>query len=256
MGITSTGCNLSKCQGIDKREYPLHFPADRRSQLRGKKGFVMHTTTATGSGTDRTSSIGVKQLVCYFICFGAYCLLVYFMGAVLGKDHAWTSLFLLYISFANIFVPLPTNPMIILLGRTHDPIMIAALGAVGTMVANLSEYHILAYISARKFADRIKKRKFYMKFQEWYYQYPFLLLVLTNFLPLPVDPVRWLSISSGYSRSSFALATIVGRAPRYYLLALLGEKYQVPNWILLLLVVIPATYSIVKFLLKKLRPRI
>ena len=203
--------------------------------------------------TTRNSSIGHKQLIIYFILFGAFCLALYILSRTQGEGYSWSSLFLLYMSFANTFVPLPTNPLIIMLGRTHDPLLVGVLGAVGTAIANLTEYNVIAYISASKYADRVKKRKFYLKFQEWYWHHPFLLLMLTNFLPLPVDPVRWLSISSGYSRYCFAAATLAGRAPRYYLLALLGERYHVPNWILLLLIIIPAGYSIAKFLIKRTR---
>jgi membrane protein YqaA with SNARE-associated domain len=217
---------------------------------RGDISFMLNQMSNNGTA-EREASIGLRQLLIYVMAFGSYCLTLYVVGRTSEGGVTWSSLFLLYMSFANTFVPLPTNPVIIGLGRTYDPLLVGILGALGTAVANLSEYHVIAYLSARKFADKLKKRKIYLKMQEWYWQYPFLLLVLTNFLPIPVDPVRWLSIASGYSRLNFALATFVGRTPRYYLLALLGERYQVPNWILLLLIIIPALYTITKFALRK-----
>jgi membrane protein YqaA with SNARE-associated domain len=203
----------------------------------------------------RVESRSLKHLAIYFCGFVVFCLILYLIGRVSGEGSKWWSLFLLYMSFANTFVPLPTNPVIIGLGRTYEPLLVGLLGAIGTSVANLNEYHVISYISSKKFADRVKKRRMYLKFQEWYWKYPFSLLTLTNFLPIPVDPVRWMSISSGYSRFSYAAATFAGRAPRYYLLALLGEAYQFSNRFLILLVIIPAAYSVIRFLIRKIKAK-
>lgn len=212
----------------------------------------MKSMAAREQSEGRSSSVGLKELFVYFAFFGIFCLMLFAVGTYWEGTYHWTGLFLLYMSFPNTFIPLPTNPVIIGLGRMYEPVLVGILGAAGTSIANVNEYQIVSYLSERKFADRIKKRRLYLKFREWYWQFPFAILTLTNFLPIPVDPVRWLSISSGYGRFPYAVATFVGRAPRYYLLALIGEKYQVSNTILILLVAIPAVYSAVRFLVRKL----
>jgi membrane protein YqaA with SNARE-associated domain len=195
---------------------------------------------------------GRKTLVAHFLLFGAFCLFLYLLSRNSGDPLRWSSLYLLYMSFPCTFVPLPVNPVVIGMGRTYSPLLVALLGALGTSVANLNEYQVLGAVSGSRFARKIKEGRVYTRMVEWYRKHPFLLLAATNFLPIPVDPVRWLSISSGYARPAYAAASFVGRAPRYYLLALLGDRYKVSNEILLVLVAVPVVYSGARFLVRRL----
>jgi hypothetical protein len=49
----------------------------------------------------------------------------------------------------------------------------------------------------------------------------------------------------------FMIATVVGRAPRWYLYALFGGTVSVPPWILIAVMVVPAAIVIVGRLLRK-----
>jgi uncharacterized membrane protein YdjX (TVP38/TMEM64 family) len=158
---------------------------------------------------------------------------------------------LLYTSLANTFVPLPVNPFIILLGKTHEPLFVALIAALGTMIANLNEYFFLGYLSGRRTAGRIKATKFYERIESGYRKNPFTLLVFTNLLPIPIDPVRWLSISSGYPVHRYAAATFLGRLPRYFLLAQLGETFQLSNRVLILIVVVPVLWTAIAWLKRR-----
>ena len=213
----------------------------------------MQNSLTAENGFLRRAPVTLKHLLGYLSLFVLYCAILYLYNRLSGKSSGWAGYYLLYMSFPNTFIPLPTNPVIIGLGRTYSPLFIGFLGAIGTTVANVNEYHLIGYFSSRRFADRIKRKKLYRSFDEWYWKNPFLFLALTNFLPIPVDPVRWFSISSGYNRSSYVAATFTGRAPRYYLLALLGEKFQPSNTILLVILIIPAAYVGTRYLIKKIK---
>jgi uncharacterized membrane protein YdjX (TVP38/TMEM64 family) len=204
-----------------------------------------------GKAGRAASAVDLRRLFAYLGFFIAYCVLLLLAGRFIPPGHAWMSRHLLYMSLANTLLPLPVNPLIIWLGKTHAPLLVALLGALGTTIANLNEYYLVGYLSGRKFADRIKKKKFYARVESWYWRHPFALLVLTNLLPIPVDPVRWLSISSGYGRLPYATASFVGRLPRYFIFAFLGKAYQVPNWLLVLLVIIPALWTGISYLRKR-----
>lgn len=210
----------------------------------------MSTRPEGTTGLERTS-IDLRRLLTYLGFFSAYCGLLLVAGTLVPPVHRWMSRHLLYMSLANTFLPLPTNPVIIWLGKSHAPFSVALIGALGTSLANLNEYYLIGYLSGRRFAGRIRERKIYERLERWYQRHPFSLLLFMNLLPVPVDPVRWLSISSGYGKLPYTSATFLGRLPRYFLLAFLGEAYQVPNWVLILIVVIPALWTGVSYVRRR-----
>ena len=64
---------------------------------------------------------------------------------------------------------------------------------------------------------------------KWFERAPFLTLAMASFVPIPIDIVRILAASTGYSRVKYTLATFAGRFPRYLLLAWLGYEMKLSN---------------------------
>jgi ribonucleoside-triphosphate reductase len=52
--------------------------------------------------------------------------------------------------------------------------------------------------------------------------------------PVPFYPIRILSVSSGYPLWKYTTSVVLGRIPRYFILALFGDLLNIPNWIILL----------------------
>ncbi len=77
--------------------------------------------------------------------------------------------------------------------------------------------------------DRVRGTASYRRAAEWFARWPFWTLVASNIVVLPVDVPRLLAISTRYSRPRFVLATLVGRYPRYLLLAGLGYQLKPSN---------------------------
>jgi hypothetical protein len=129
-----------------------------------------------------------------------------------------------YLSLCNAFVPLPTA-WIILLAAAPDyallaqPVlnilMVAVLGALATAMANLTEYHLLAYGFGGGLGQRLRATNVYTWAVRWFDRAPLQVLALVAFIPIPVDVVRWLAILRGYSRLRFGLAYLLGRSGRY-----------------------------------------
>ncbi len=133
-----------------------------------------------------------------------------------------------YLSLCNTFVPLPTA-WIILLAAAPDyaliesgparVLLVAALATLATVVANLTEYHLLAWLLRFGLGRRVRRTRIYGWALRWFERAPLQLLTLIAFVPIPVDAVRWLAILQGYSRWRYALAYVIGRGPRYVLFA-------------------------------------
>lgn len=133
-----------------------------------------------------------------------------------------------YVSLCNSFVPLPTAWIVLLAatpgyallpGSWVTIALVAGLASVATVVANLTEYHLLAYLLHFGLGARIRRMRVYGWAADWFGKAPFRLLALLAFVPIPIDAVRWLAILRRYPRGRFALAYLVGRFPRYVLLA-------------------------------------
>jgi len=145
--------------------------------------------------------------------------------------------FFAYMSGACTFLPLPTTWIILWAASPTDglglpPILVATLGAVGTGVANMHDYYLVTFLNRFRPAKRIRSGRLYRRMAGWFNRAPFVTLAAASLLPIPVDFVRLLAISEGYSRWKFALGSVVGRWPRYLLLALLAKEFSMGwEWI-------------------------
>lgn len=133
-----------------------------------------------------------------------------------------------YLTLCNSLLPLPTAWIVLLAASpgyqplTPAPLgvmVVAGLATVATIMANLNEYHLLACLLRLGLGRRIRSSRLYAWTVRWFERSPFRLLTLLAFLPIPLDAIRWLAIVRGYPRVRFALAYLVGRGPRYLLLA-------------------------------------
>jgi outer membrane lipoprotein carrier protein len=130
--------------------------------------------------------------------------------------------YFLYMSAATTFTPLPTPPVIIHTATRAPVLVVALVGALGTVVAYLLEYSVLGHFLAAERLGRVRKSRAFERLASLFDRLPFLALVVAAFLPLPVDGVRLMAIARRYDRRRFAAAAFLGRLPRYLLLASLG----------------------------------
>ena len=133
-----------------------------------------------------------------------------------------------YLSLANTFLPLPTAWIVFLLAAPEYTLVqtawlrvlfVGGVLSVATVVANLNEYHLLAFLLRFGLGRRIRRARVYGWAVGWFDRAPFQILMLVAFVPIPVDALRWLAVLRGYSRRRFALAYLVGRGTRYVVFA-------------------------------------
>ena len=146
--------------------------------------------------------------------------------------------YFVYMSLANTLVPLPTNPLIIYMGREFSLVAVPVLGAVGTSIANTTEYLVLGTLLEYGRVKKVKKTKTYLTLKRYFEVAPFALMVVINIFPVPIDPVRWMAISVDYPRWRYITSTFLGRLPRYLFLAWLGDRYNISNRTILIILII------------------
>ena len=159
-------------------------------------------------------------------------------------------LYLLYMSVAFTFLPLPTAWIVLWAAREVEPFSVALIGTVGTCIANLHDYYIIHYLFRVDRIKRAKQTRFYRKAVRWFERAPFLTLTAASFLPIPIDVVRILAVSTDYPRRLYALATFTGRLPRYLLLAYLGYELQLSNRAIFIVFLVTAAIGAAKGLSK------
>ncbi|MCP4248384.1 MAG: hypothetical protein GY778_15155 [bacterium] len=194
-----------------------------------------------------------------------------FAGYAAGDPGArgwWLiSIVLFYLSLCCLFFPAPTAWVVMLLASNEmalcDPVwlrvvLVAALGAIATGVANLNEYHIITFLLRYGRIGQVRDTRLYRWADRWFAVSPFLVVAVFGFLPLPVDVVRWLAILARYRRWRYFAAYVVGRFPRYVIWALSAVWLDL-NWrqivIVQVLLVLAAGLAFLRSAVRRRRPR-
>lgn len=162
--------------------------------------------------------------------------------------------YFIYMCLACQFFPIPTLPPIAFTAKVFHPVLVAAVGAVGTCVANLNDYLILGWLFRHKKVRKIRDINTYRKLLSFFDRYAFVTLSVAAFLPIPLDVIRLLAISRAYSFPKYVAAAFVGRFPRYLIIAYLGKELPAKYILILFLVtILPAIVKFVSDMIKKKR---
>jgi len=136
----------------------------------------------------------------------------------------------IYISLCCTFLPLPANWIVAAVatrtvavgtGLWDTVLLVGAVGALGSTLANLNDYHLFTWMMRHHRIAKVRHTRIYGIAVRWFDRSPFFLLVVFNILPIPVDVVRMLAATHRYPRIPFAAANFVGRMIRYGAIAYL-----------------------------------
>ena len=133
-----------------------------------------------------------------------------------------------YLSVCCTFLPLPTGWLVAAIATREfalteelwsTALLVAAAGAVGSMMANLNDYHLFTLMLRHRRVAAVRGTRLYRSGARWFTRAPFTFLVVFNIIPIPVDVVRMVATTARYGRVAFAAANLLGRFVRYGLLA-------------------------------------
>ncbi len=176
---------------------------------------------------------------------------VWFMSGVMLVMGITTSILILrgfesnsylYLAFysipANTAISLfPHEPVLIYFGKVGELLPTALWASAGTLVAAIMDHTVFVPVLNHENINSYKEKKFYRKVMRYFLKWPFMTLVVTGFTPIPFFPFKFLAFSIGYPMWKYTTALLVARFPRYYLYALLGATFPIPNWVLIASVV-------------------
>ena len=154
-------------------------------------------------------------------------------GLVAWLVPEWRALtyYFLYAIPAHLLVSVLANePALFAAAKEATPLAVAIAGTVGCVTAIILDYALIGwFVNRRLIRTEIDDSRGFRVAQRFFGKAPFLLIVLSALLPVPFFPVKILGIIRDYSLTRFILAIITGRLPRFYLLALAGQKVQAPG---------------------------
>ncbi len=122
----------------------------------------------------------------------------------------------------NSFVLLPHEPAVIYAGTLYAPILVALLGGVATMLASIVDHIIITRTFQLERMAQIKDTRIMRLSTRLFNRMPWLTIVFFAFSPVPFYPIRVVAPMAGYPLTGYVSAVVLGRIPRYFLLALGG----------------------------------
>ena len=141
----------------------------------------------------------------------------------------------IYVSLGCTFLPLPVNWIVAAVatrtvavgtGMWDTVLLVGAVGAAASTVANLNDYHLFTWMLRIHHVAKVRHTRIYAIAARWFDKSPFFLVVVFNILPIPVDVVRMLAASHRYPRVPFAAANFIGRLIRYGAIAYLVYYFE------------------------------
>jgi hypothetical protein len=159
-------------------------------------------------------------------------------------------------------VSLPANsPLSPLLPTFFEPLIIEAakwapvwavtlVACSGYMYMEYLNWHVYAWVLNWEQMAGFRSRRSVRWGVRMFAHSPFWMVVIFAFTPLPFWAGRALAILHHYPLGRFMVATAVGRVPRWLFYAWFGSRMNIPVWILVGAIVVPALAVIVPRLVR------
>lgn len=170
-------------------------------------------------------------LVAELLFVGGLTLVWLLFDSVRQSDSLWV-LFLYSFPSEFLIAPVPHEPVFFYFGKMYSPLLVAAVAVVGTVMTEALNYSVFGYFTRRKFIERTRDRGVTKRLVDLFRRAPFTALIVGGLSPLPFYPLRFLVVLANYPVGLYLLAVFLSRAPRFYVLSLLGEAFSLPDWLL------------------------
>jgi len=135
---------------------------------------------------------------------------------------------------------LPQEPAVIFAGTIYNPGFVVLIFSLATLTASTIDCLTIKRVFQLKRFEPLKQTPFYQTALRCFYWRPWWTIVVFAFTPLPFFPIRVLALSSNYPILRYVSANVVGRAPRYFLLAIGGAWLAIPLMYMLVIGLIMA----------------
>ena len=138
--------------------------------------------------------------------------------------------------------PAAFEPMLLAFGKLYPPLLIAVLGAALSVAMEWVNYRLYNWMSELKRLEALKARAVSGRLVKLFARQPFLVVWLFALSPAPDWGARILGVLAAYPIRRYLLAFLLGRIPKFWLLATIGEALPVsPRVMVVAAIVITVT---------------
>jgi len=152
--------------------------------------------------------------------------------------HALLVLFLYCFPSEFLIAPVPHEPVLLYFARVVSPLSVALVSVAGTLLVEALNYHAFGVVAELRPLRRVVHARWLSRLVSLFERAPFAALVVGGLAPVPFYPFRFLVVVSGYPSARYLAAVFAARLPRFYLLALLGATWRLPDWVFVSLFVL------------------
>ena len=133
------------------------------------------------------------------------------------------SAFFWYSIPGNSFLWLPHEPAVIYAGALYAPALVAVVGGLATAIAAIVDHTLFTRAFHSSALAPFKESRAMRGVVEYFSRYPWWTIVVVALTPIPFYPLRIVAPMANYPLTKYVSAIVVGRVPRYFLLALGGS---------------------------------
>jgi uncharacterized membrane protein YdjX (TVP38/TMEM64 family) len=129
--------------------------------------------------------------------------------------------------------PMAQAPATLVAAKVAEPWAVAGMAASAAAIAAVFDWHVMRRAFQIRRLSALRKRRLFVTAERWAKVSPFSFALIFAALPLPFLFARILVPLSGYPLPRYALAVSIGRFARIYVVALFGKAFEIPDRILI-----------------------
>jgi membrane protein YqaA with SNARE-associated domain len=126
----------------------------------------------------------------------------------------------------------PHEPVVIYFGSAGNIWYTAIAASIGTLIAGFLDHSVFVPVMNLQSLSSYKDKGWYQRIAKLFMRFPYLVIVVTGFTPIPFFPFKFLAFSVHYPLWKYLGALLTGRFPRYVMLAWVGSLLEIPTWAL------------------------
>jgi uncharacterized membrane protein YdjX (TVP38/TMEM64 family) len=128
------------------------------------------------------------------------------------------------------FLPATFEPILLLYGQRHAPVLVALLGGLTSVAAEYPNYYLYRRLLSCDSLSRVMRSNAAGPVTALFGQHPFLAIWICAWSPLPDWSARILATHSQYPVRQYLCAFLLGRIPKFWLIAQVGFYWMPGKW--------------------------
>jgi membrane protein DedA with SNARE-associated domain len=160
-----------------------------------------------------------------YCCGGAAaaCVGAYLLVPSVSELAVFASLMFFTSGPFSTFLPAASEPILVAFGKLHPPLLLASLGVVGIALAEWVNYRVFAAVLHAPRLKSVRDARLMRWATTCFNVQPFWTAAFCAFTPFPFWMARTCAVVAHYPLDRFTMATVLGRFPRIWLIALVGS---------------------------------